>query len=410
MSANKLHHASSPKSSAIGVGLGLCLQLACAPIPRQPLLPSKLGNRWIPPPKYASANAPPLVLASPVPIYKIYSQKTPSSMRTQAADVAHVAYEQTLNPQTLKKRRQRANQKDAKRKEHLIQTGMDTAFAVSEDVIANHTLVFDGGAGANPPIIEPPPKKRDTSKTKGGKGKETPMKPWRAIHVETELKILDTLSPEKGLIQLYQDGTEAFLRIPRKVALEMTGMDKTCKVKKYCESLAAVEGVQRTSLVRSKGKTFFTDSKMCNVGTQACRNAPGVRDSTYHSSLIPQDNWHNLVQTMVDFENVVASYTPTQDLRRLNLAHKVTNYKRMRLTNHGEVVLEAKIFSSLVFAKNTLMDTPWMTELCVTSVFPVLVLLLHSGQEMYLFSIQMNSMQYHHDAGMGMMYTVHHVT
>jgi len=129
-------------------------------------------------------------------------------------------------------------------------------------------------------------------------------------------------------------------------------MDDASVVEKYCESLDYAESVQRASLVRSVGKQVYTDHKLCNPGVQPGRATAGVRDASYHKDRMPAKNWDNIVDLMVKTENVMASFVPTTELRRLNFARQLIGYKTMRATCDGEIILPCQIFGALGFARN----------------------------------------------------------
>jgi len=222
-------------------------------------------------------------------------------------------------------------------------------------------LVFDGGDENNPPLVKPVPKKPVLKKTvvkepvvkKPVVKKSVVKKPWTSARISAgELFVADTKRGHLGLVYHDTDGEPAFIRVPRKAALSMTGMGESKVASAYCESLGHAEKAQRSSLVRSQGKQIYSDNKMCNPGVQLGRAAKGVWDASYHKQSMPARNWDNIVQTMVKTENVMSSFVPTSELRRLNFAQQLIGYKTMRATCDDLIILPCKIFGALAFAKN----------------------------------------------------------
>ena len=74
------------------------------------------------------------------------------------------------------------------------------------------------------------------------------------------------------------------------VALQMTCMNASHVNSKYCESLWYVEMAQRSSLARSKGKTIYTDHRMCCPGVQPGRAERRVGDATHHRDFMHSEN------------------------------------------------------------------------------------------------------------------------
>ena len=199
-------------------------------------------------------------------------------------------------------------------------------------------LVFYGGDENNPPLIKPVPKKpvvkKPVVKEPGVKKpvikKPVVKKPWKSVCISHgELFVADTTRGHMGFVYHSTDSEPAFIRVPRKAALSMTRMDDASVVKKYCESLCYAERVQRASLVQSVGKQVYTDHKLCNPGVQPGRATTGVRDASYHKEGMPAKKWDNIVDTMVKTENVMASFIPSGELRRLNFARQLIGYKTM---------------------------------------------------------------------------------
>ena len=136
-------------------------------------------------------------------------------------------------------------------------------------------LLFDGGDENNPPLEKPVPKKpvpkkpvmKDHVVKKPVVEKPVVKKPWKSVRISAgELFVPDTKQGDMGLVYHSADGKPEFISVPRKVALQMTGMDDASVVWKYCESLGYKERTQRASLVQSKGKQIYSDHKLCNPG------------------------------------------------------------------------------------------------------------------------------------------------
>jgi len=284
---------------------------------------------------------------SSVSQHSVFKSNTFSSQRTQAADICHEVHAENMERRS--KFNHRANRKKKKLSQTLIEVHVPPtshAHKWSLEELLSVLLVFDGGNTKNPPLTPPVPKAGSIQTIEKDK-------PWQSLRVSAgDLFVADTKRADKGLVFRYPDGVEAFTRVPRKAALQMTRMGNPLVTEAYCKSLSHVERAQRKSLHRSKGKTIYSDSKMCNPGVQACRASTGVRESTYHSTGVPFKNWTNIVQTLCDVEKVMSSFVPTKELRRLNLARMLLKYKTMTANLNGDIVLEAKLFGSIAFALN----------------------------------------------------------
>ena len=195
-------------------------------------------------------------------------------------------------------------------------------------------LVFDGGNPGSVCLTNP--------------GENESVKNWKSLRIsDGELFVADTTRYHKGIVHHDTNGDPVFIRVPRKAALEMTGMNDACVVRHYCSSLSYAEKVQKTSLFRSLSKRIYSDSKYCCVGVQPSRAEPGVRQATYHKNLIPKTNWDNLVETLTNVEDIMSAFVPTDELRKVNLARELVGYKTM---SSDEKL--CKIFGSIAFGRN----------------------------------------------------------
>ena len=319
---------------------------------------TNLESRWIPPSSCAhktSTNHGP-------PAHAIFKSKANSSKRTCAGHVAHEFFHSHMSSKKRAKHRGRANAKDRKLNECLLNVSspLGTHFWSRAELDCTE-LVFDGGDEHTAPLECPSLIKTHRPKTKVNHSAQNtvkpkkikPPKPWKSIRVsDGDLYIVDTKISNKGLVFRYDNGGSAFTRVPRQAALEMTGMNKLSTVTSHCHALDLAEKAQRGSLFRSKNKVIYSTNKHVCPGAQACRAEPGVRDNTYHKKTMPEPDWINLVKTLCNVEKVVSSFVPTEDLRRVNMAKTVLDYKTMTATKGGNIVLESHIFNAIGYTKN----------------------------------------------------------
>jgi hypothetical protein len=184
--------------------------------------------------------------------------------------------------------------------------------------IVEHTMVFDGGNPQNPPLL--PPSTRYKLKH-----------PWLCLRISRgDLYIPDTVNPLRGLIYKMPTGQiPPFLRIPRYVALDITGMSSISNSSQFCSCLQSAYLAQKASVVRSAKKIMFSDAKNCILGTQPNRAQPGVRSKTYNYESMPRSHWNHIIDVMKGYEKAYAGYVQTSELVRINTGQKAVKFTRL---------------------------------------------------------------------------------
>ena len=116
-------------------------------------------------------------------------------------------------------------------------------------------LFVDGGDASNPRLQKPVPKTEDDL-------------PWHSLNVcDGNLKIVDTRKADRGLVFCGNKNVPIFVRVPRKVALSISGMDKLPVSNRFCQSLCDGYNVQKTTLYRGKVKIVYSQYKYSAMGT-----------------------------------------------------------------------------------------------------------------------------------------------
>ena len=202
----------------------------------------------------------------------VFKSRKASSQRTRAGAVAYKAHKSSLHFHAKKHNNVRQNRKIKKLISVLLKTvsPMELSHLCwTRESLKSVCLVFDGGAVDTSPLKKP---------------KMDPGDPeWKSLRISNgDLWVADTLDPEKGITYPASSGDAPFTRIPRKAALEMTGMLHKEESNRYCIALNYGYKSQRGSLHRGKFKRIYSDFKYCNMGAQACRAGRGVREYSYH--------------------------------------------------------------------------------------------------------------------------------
>ncbi len=114
--------------------------------------------------------------------------------------------------------------------------------------------MFDGGAANTPPLEEP---KMKASKL-----------PWKSLRISSGgLWVADMTDPCKAITYPYSSEDTPFTQIPRKAALEMTGiLDNVDDSNRFCVALDYSFKDQRSSLHREKSRKIFSDFQYWNMG------------------------------------------------------------------------------------------------------------------------------------------------
>ena len=202
-------------------------------------------------------------------------------------------------------------------------------------------LVVDGGDVTNPRLQKPVMQTEDDL-------------PWHSLNVcDGDLKIVDTKNADRGLVFRGAKNVPIFVRVPRKVSLSISGMEKLPVSNRFCQSLCDGYNVQRTSLYRGKVKKIYSEYKYCTMGAQPCWAQPGVRAYTYLIKKMPKESWDNIVKTLAKVETIMSTFIPPGELRHLNLGRELLGYQTMSPTmtsdNEKKLILPLKIFGGLAF-------------------------------------------------------------
>ena len=299
-------------------------------------------------------------------ICHVYKSKKPSSQRTQAGAIASKVEAKFLCAYVKKKRNQRTNIKSKVLDNRLINCVPPQEYSHLCWSLANLQkvcLVFDGGMEGTPPLEEPPPEAPPKSKfaatttpePEGGPKKSPkptkPPLPWQSLRIsEGHLWVADNKNPENGITYKPSSGDSPFIRIPRKKALEMTGLLSLEESNKFCNALWHGYMCQRESLHRGEKKKIFSNYKYCNMGVQVCRAQRGVRDASYHKDGMPVQHWDFLLEMMRRTEKALSSFVQTESLRQLNAAKALLKFKTM--SSISQNIPPCKIFGGLAFGIN----------------------------------------------------------
>ena len=287
-------------------------------------------------------------------VYHVYKSKKSSSQRTQGGAVAFDLQAKSMCGSGNKDRNHPQNKKPRELQDHLMNCVPPREFShlcLSQESLANVCLVFDRGSDVAPQL-EPPPPPDEQSKppaTKTSK-KQTKILSWKSLCISKgDLWIADTINPAKGITYLPLSGDRPFTRIPRIVALEMTGLLSMKESNTFCLALNYGYKCQRGSLCRGDGERIFSDYKYCNMGVQACRAGRGVRESSYHRDGMPVEQWFNIVEMMNRTKKALSSFVETKSLQQLKAAKKMLQFKTISSSWNLQ---PNKIFGGIAFGIN----------------------------------------------------------
>ena len=271
----------------------------------------------------------------------MFKSRKASSQRTRAGAVAYKAHKSSLHFHAKKHNNVRQNRKIKKLKSVLLKTvpPMELSHLCwTRESLKSVCLVFDGGAVDTSPLEKPKMEPGDPE--------------WKSLRISNgDLWVADTLDPEKGITYPASSGDAPFTRIPRKAALEMTGMLHKEESNRYCIALNYGYKSQRGSLHRGKSKRIYSDFKYCNMGAQACRAGRGVREYSYHRDSMPEEQWDFIVEMMQRTEDALASFVTSDVLGQINHARSLLQFKTMAPASAGHLQPN-KIFSGIAFGKN----------------------------------------------------------
>jgi hypothetical protein len=193
-----------------------------------------------------------------------------------------------------------------------------TSNLLTDDDIFNDIVVVDGGDLGNPSIRPPD------------------GVTWRPISVMKGEQIYtqDEVNPLRGLSFKPVDGVRPFIRLPRKMSLNIlrqNGMEKIFSALEECSKM------KRKSLVRSDRKRIFGDygkrvMATC-AGVQVSRNSQGVLDCAPFMENFPQHHWRVLMRLMRCAEYCFEAIADHQVISHVYHAKQVVPFKTMNMSS-----------------------------------------------------------------------------
>jgi hypothetical protein len=258
-----------------------------------------------------------------------------TSQRTQCANAA-ATHLKVLSPKVLHRRSRRSQKKKQKITNLLREIVLPTNhFKITTQDIDSEIVVFDGGNISSPPIKPPD----DVL--------------WRSISVN-RLYVEDEIDPNIGLTFPLVDGVKPFIRMPRRMCLDIL---EECDLKKIINSLVACEKLRHISLRRGDSKRVFTDygkpvTYAC-VGPQVSRNSQTVLDHPPFMDALPDVHWRSLVWMMKCAERcfrMIADHTVVSHLHHAKLVVPFKRFKSSQ-TDCSEP-FESNFFGGIAFGTN----------------------------------------------------------
>ena len=286
---------------------------------------SKLpSSRWVPPPGKHILPTPPPPLKDGSSFSKPFhynKSKTPSSARTKVATCAHIYLTSDSSKVSHYNRSTRARKKRKKMHQNFLPVtlpSMKRHLQWSNERLDKVHLVIDGGNVSNSPIQPPKLPSSDS-------------RPWTKISIrQGDLHVFDTAVDKGVMYEVPSNAFSPFLKVPRKVALEMTGMTNVNICKSFNSALAIACQVQKGNMLRGKRKVAYSSSKYCATGVKANRAKRGITDLSVHSQHMSKQCWDCMVDYVRSVESVFASCLYTEEIRRLDAARCVIQYPTMR--------------------------------------------------------------------------------
>ena len=258
-----------------------------------------------------------------------------TSLCTQCAAAA-VTHGNVLSPKVLHRRSRRAQKKKRKITNILREVIIPSNhFKLSTKDIDSEIVVFDGGNLSAPPIKPP----------------DGIL--WRSISVNV-LHVEDETDPNIGLTFPKMDGVNPFIRMPRRMCLEII---EECDLIKIINSLSACENLRRIALRRGDSKRVFTDygkpvTYAC-VGPQVSRNSQTVLSHPPYMDALPDAHWRSLVWMMKCAKRSFRMIANHSVVSHLHHAKRVVPFKRFTSSRADcPEQFDANFFGGIAFGTN----------------------------------------------------------
>ena len=262
----------------------------------------------------------------------VYASKKNSSTRTRAAFMSSLDADLARNQRAKRNARRRLNKKLRSIHQKYVTVEIPpTTHTFSVRDVEEKVLVFDGGRYVSTLLPDPSP--------------DNTFTPYK---VHDSMYIPDS-APEFGLILPHKNdatGPPIFLRPPRCETLKFTGLHSIDASNFLWSSFLSALFHTDVSNKRGKARRTFSQSKVANLGSQACLNQPGVRQDSYHKSKMSASHWDNVIHHIRSSESLFNHVMHPDAIRHTMEAHKAVGYKLM-LPSSGQEKEGTTIFSAM---------------------------------------------------------------
>lgn len=290
----------------------------------------------------------------------IFKATTPSSRRVKAAYMFGMQPRMRKAPgygKKIRHRRQRFNRKIHKMESHLLPFRLsdvpkNITRLTTEEALQNHVVV-DGGSTGNGRIAE------HGTQTLVIDGKE---KPVTCLSIrDGDLHVVNNHidQHDKGIICSPSRGktiqpSPPFIVIPRRFALETTGLHRKAEQSIFMKSLQEIIRVHRRGHTRGKHCSIMIGplDKYCTFGTRPRRNAPGVSSYTYHASEAGFEHYNNLVNYVSLVERCIKAYCHPKDLNFIRRSKELIDFPTMTKTGGNGNETSPEFYSNVAAMLN----------------------------------------------------------
>jgi hypothetical protein len=278
----------------------------------------------------------------PPPWVHVFSKSNkPSSLRTQAASIAHI--EQDFHKKARHRRNRRAKKKMRKQNKLLTEVILPQSFQhtlLSDSDVEKEVIVVDGGVDGNPPIRPPD------------------GVTWRLLSVREgiQIHVQDELDPLRGLTFSRVDGVLPFARLPRKQSLDAI---QNISIKELISALEVCEKLKKTPLFRSDRKRIFSDygkrvMYTC-AGVQVSRNARGVLDNNAYMDNLSDKHLGVIMKLMRHAEYCYQTLADTEVISHVYHAKQLVPFKTMTVKTTDDQY-SLNYFGALAFGCNVFLQ------------------------------------------------------